>query len=92
MHYYLENRKVTKTIKNQFGDIVVLCNDSELWSPKLKSIAIPEIELKVNRYYVIYKNKEIDIDVFKDSSGDKILFANPPDSNENILFSMPDCC
>ena len=90
MQHFIENRKVTKTIKNQNGDIVALCNDSELWSPKLKSIAIPEIELNINRYYIVYNNKEIDIQVVKDYSGEKILVSNSSDCESNILFSLPD--
>ena len=86
----MENRKVTKTIKNQYGDIVALCNDSEIWSPKLKSIAIPEIELKINRYFVTIDNKEIDIQVVQNSSGGKMLITNPYESNDNFLFSLPD--
>lgn len=92
MQHFIENRKVTKTIKNQNGDIVALCNESELWSPKLKSVVIPEIELNINRYYIIIDHKEIDIHIFKNSSENKMLLATIPDSNENILFSLPDCC
>ena len=90
MQHFIENRKVTKTIKNQNSDIVALCNDSELWSPKLKSIAIPEIELNINRYYVVYNKNDIDIQVVKDNSGEKTLVSNPSDCESNLLFSLPD--
>jgi len=88
---FIENRKVTKTIRNQHGEVVALCNESELWSPKLKSIAIPEIELKVHRYYIVRNNREFDVQVIKDSTGKKILVTNPHKLSNNLLFHLPDC-
>lgn len=86
----MESREVTKTIKNQHGEVVALCNDAELWSPKLRSIAIPEIELKINRYYVKQNDEEIDIQILNGSGKKKILIANPEKANLNLLMELPD--
>lgn len=87
---YMENREVTKTIKNQQGEIVALCNDGELWSPKLRSIVVPEIELKINRYYVKQENEEIEVQVANGSESKKLLIANPKRDNINLLMELPD--
>jgi len=87
---FVENREVTKTIKNQYGDVVALCNDAELWSPKLKSIAVPEIELKVHRYFVKYKNLEVDIVVLIDGNHGKYISTKPSVINKNLLLELPD--
>lgn len=90
-NYLMENREVTKTIKNQHGEVVALCNDAELWSPKLKSIAIPEIELNINRYYVKNDGKEIEVQVKNGEGIKKILITDPSSSETDLLQILPDC-
>jgi hypothetical protein len=87
---FMESREVTKTIKNQFGEVVALCNDAELWSPKLRSIAIPEIELKINRYYVKQDENEVEIQIINGSGNKKVLIANADQENKNLLMELPD--
>ena len=86
----MENREVTKTIKNQHGEVVALCNDAELWSPKLRSSAIPEIELQINRYYVKKGDEEVEIQVLNGTGTKKILIVNPDQEDINLLLSLPD--
>ena len=88
---FMESREVTKVIINQYGEVVALCNDAELWSPKLKSIAIPEIELKINRYYITQNGEKVDIQVVMNSDKKKVLICNPEQTADNILFNLPDC-
>lgn len=87
----MENREVTKVIINQHGDVVALCNDAELWSPKLRSIAIPEIELSINQYYVMHNGEKVDIQVTVNSDNKKMLITNPDMTSKNILLDLPDC-
>lgn len=89
--YFMENREVTKTIKNQFGEVVALCNDAELWSPKLRSIAIPEIELSINRYFVKMDDEEIEIKVSNGNDSKKVLIVDPQKSKTDLLLLLPDC-
>ena len=87
----MENREVTKTIKNQYGEVVALCNDAELWSPKLRSIAIPEIELNINRYFVKSDGEEIEVQVKNGEEIKKTLITDPVRSENNLLEYLPDC-
>ena len=86
----MENREVTKIIKNQNGEVVALCNDAELWSPKLRSIAIPEIELSINRYFVKSEGEEIEVQV-RNGDGKKILITDTALSDTDLLQNLPDC-
>jgi len=87
----MENREVTKTIKNQYGEVVALCNDAELWSPKLRSIAIPEIELNINRYYVKSGNNEVEVQVKNGDGIKKVLITDPSIIDSDLLQNLPDC-
>ena len=87
----MENREVTKTIKNQYGEVVALCNDAELRSPKLRSIAIPEIELNINRYYVKSEDDEVEVQVKNGEGIKKVLITDPSLSNSDLLQNLPDC-
>lgn len=90
-NYLMENREVTKTIKNQYGEVVALCNDAELWSPKLRSIAIPEIELNINRYYVKNGDGEVEVQVKNGDGIKKVLITDPSNSDFDLLQNLPDC-
>ena len=87
----MENREVTKTIKNQHGEVVALCNDAELWSPKLRSIAIPEIELNINRYFIKSNNSEIEVKVKNGKGLKKVLITEPSSNESDLLQELPDC-
>ena len=90
-NYLMENREVTKTIKNQYGEVVALCNDAELWSPKLRSIAIPEIELSINRYFVRSDGEEIEVQVKNGEGLKKTLATDSAGSDRDLLKNLPDC-
>ena len=90
-NYLMENREVTKTIKNQYGEVVALCNDAELWSPKLRSIAIPEIELSINRYFVKSDGEEIEVQVKNGEGIKKTLVTDSTGSDTDLLQNLPDC-
>ena len=87
----MEEREVTKVIINRYGYVVALCNDTELWSPKLRSIAIPEIELKINQYYILHNSEKVDIQVSINSEDKKVLITNPDLTTKNLLLELPDC-
>ncbi len=79
------NREVTQIKKDKNGNITALCNPIALWSPKLKSMAILEIEYKTHSYYVNINDKEIDIRVVNDPVKGKYLRTDP----DNTLNKLP---
>ena len=83
------DREVTQTRKDENGNITALCNPSALWSPKLKSMAILEIEYKTHRYYVRIGNKEVDIRVINDPLKGKYLRTDPDITINNNLNDLP---
>ncbi len=87
----MANREVKRTRKNKDGDIVALCNSSELWSTKFKSMAILEIEEKIHRYFVKVDNEEVDIHVVNDRLKGKYLRTDPNQTTNNNLYDLPDC-
>ena len=87
----MANRKVTKTGKNEDGDIIILYNASTIWSPKYKNLAMLEIEAGVHRYYVKIGDDEVDIRVANDLFTGKYLSTDPDKTTRNILKDLPDC-
>lgn len=87
----MADREITSTIKNKNGDIAGLCNSSELWSPKLKSMAIYEIEDHIHRYYIIIGNEIVYIHVVNDPFKGKYLRTDPDKTTKNNLLELPDC-
>jgi len=84
------SRQVTKTKKDEDGDILALCNPFSTWSPRWKSDAIADIEKKIYRYYLEIDNKEVNIHVVKGSRG-KYLRTDPDKTVNNNLDYLPDC-
>ena len=87
----MADREVTRTRKDKDGDIVALCNSKEVWSPKLKSMAILEIEEKIHRYFVKVDREEVDIHVVNDRLKGKYLRTDPDKTTINNLDDLPDC-
>ena len=87
----MADREVKKTSKSKNRDIVVLCNSTALWSPKLKSMAILEIEENIHRYFVKVDNKEVDIQVVNDPLKGKYLRTDPVKTTSNNLNDLPEC-
>lgn len=89
----MADRPVTKTRKDEQGDILALCNDGSRWSPREKWDAIGDIEDEVHTYYVPWKSGRTEIRVVKDSSvsGGKYLRTDRDDTERNNLDDLPDC-
>ncbi len=84
------SRQVTKTKKDNDGDILALCKDGEAWSPKTKVNAISDIENGDYNYYVIVDGEKVDIHVVNDPDG-KYLRTDPDETKRNNLDELPDC-
>ena len=87
----MADREVNRTSKDNDGDIAALCNSSTLWSPKLKSMAILEIEENIHRYFVKVGDNEVDIHVVNDPLKGKYLRTDPDKTTSNNLDDLPDC-
>lgn len=85
------DRRVTKTRKDDDGDITALCNTGEWWSPRSKEDAISDIDSKNYRYYVKSGNDEVDIHVVKHPKYGRYLRTNPDRTTGNNLDDLPDC-
>ena len=83
------DREVTHISKDKDGDLTALCNPNELWSPKLKSMAILEIEYNTHRYFITVGDKEVDIHVVNDRLNGKFLKMNSNASTGNNLDDLP---
>lgn len=86
----MEDRRVTRTEKDEDGDITALCNPSADWKRCSKSLAISDIENETYRYYVEVGDKEVDVLVVKGQSG-KHLRTSPDPTVHNNLDDLPDC-
>lgn len=85
------DRQVTRSKKDNDGDITALCNPTEWWSPRQKVDAINDIENKTHRYFVKDGLKEVDIHVVNDSIKGKYLRTDPDKTTRNNLDDLPDC-
>lgn len=86
----MADRRVTKSKKDEDGDITVLCNDAASWSPRHKRDAIADIDSRVHRYFVDLGRNEVDVIVVDDPGG-KYLRTDPDKSTKNNLDDLPDC-
>lgn len=84
------SRRVTKTKKDSDGDILALCKDYEDWSPRKKADAISDINSGNYNYYVIIKDKKVDIYVVNGSNGE-YLRTDRDKTTINNLDYLPDC-
>lgn len=81
-------RRVTKTGKDQDGDITALCGG---WGRTRKALAIIEIESGLNRYYVQDRyGRQADVRVVNGPTG-KYLRTDPNSSCSDNLDNLPDC-
>jgi len=86
----MADRAVTKTGKNNEGDITALCLDNAAWSPRTKADAISDIESSSHTYYVPWTTGRTEITVVNSSSG-KYLKTVRDGSTGNNLDELPDC-
>lgn len=85
----MPDRRVTRTGKDEDGDIISLCSDA-WWSPVSTSQAIKEIESGVYRYYVKAGIEEADIHVVQGPTR-KYLRTDPDKKTVDNLDELPDC-
>lgn len=88
----MADRRVTRSRKDDDGDITALCNSGD-WSPRLKSDAISDIDSGNHTYYVQDDAGRSDIEVIEDASvaGGKYLRTDPNGSCSDNLDDLPDC-
>ncbi|MCK5779217.1 MAG: DUF3892 domain-containing protein [Rhodospirillales bacterium] len=88
----MADRKVTKSRKDNDGDITALCNDGQWWSPRTKADAINDIESNTHSYYVQQPaTSRSDIQVVNDRVKGKYLRTGPDGEPDNNLDNLPDC-
>lgn len=87
----MAERAVTRTRKDQDGDILALCNPGDFWSPGLKGDAILDIENGVHRYFVPWSDgRRTEIRVINGPKG-KYLRTDRDNTSRNNLDDLADC-
>lgn len=87
----MAKRKVTKSRKDQSGDITALCASGEPWSPRIKADAIRDIESGLHNYYVEWPTgTKTEVKVVNGSSG-KYLRTDKDTTTRNNLDDLPNC-
>jgi|WetSurMetagenome_2_1015567.scaffolds.fasta_scaffold04925_4 hypothetical protein len=84
-------RQIKATRKNSDGDITMVCNAGELWSPKLVADVINDIENNYQSYYVMVQGKYVDVHVVNDAIKGKYLRTDPDKTKVNNLDYLPEC-
>jgi len=85
----MADREVTATRKDCEGNITALCNPSEMWSPRLRSDAILDIEYDLNHYFVVDKDERIRI-IVENGIIAKYIRSDPGKTKSNLLIELPD--
>lgn len=89
--FSMARRAVTRTRKDDDGDITALCNPGEWWSPRAKRDAIHDIESGNHSYHVPWSDgKDTPIRVVNGTTG-KYLRTDRDDTPRNNLDDLPDC-
>ncbi|MEW8051108.1 MAG: DUF3892 domain-containing protein [Candidatus Thiodiazotropha sp.] len=87
----MAERAVTRTKKDQDGDILALCKPGEYWSPRPKANAIQDIESGAHSYYVPWSDgTKTPIHVVNGPTG-KYLRTDKDNTTRNNLDDLPDC-
>jgi hypothetical protein len=87
----MATRIVTRSRKDEDGDITALCNPGEYWSPRLKNDVISDIESELYEYYTQAPGTDpAKVHVVEDG-GRKYLRTSPDLSKHNNLDDLPDC-
>jgi len=84
------DREVTRTRKDDSGEITFLCNPESWWSPRSKEDAIRDIDSEAYAYYVKWLGKRTEIEVVQGKTG-KYLRTNWDGTTRNNLFDLQDC-
>jgi len=83
-------RRVTRSRKDNDGDIIAICNPGESWAPRLKADAIKDIENHSHRYFVLVGFHKVSIHVVSDPVNGKYLRTDPDSTDSNNLDDLPD--
>ena len=65
----MADRRVTHSRKNRDGDITAIGTPGQYWSPRAKTDAISDIELRVHTYYVQWPEKRTEVRVVDGATG-----------------------
>lgn len=83
------HRRVTRTRKDEHGDITALCGGSP-WFKVPKRQAIQEIKARTHAYYVGEHPHRVYVEVVPGENGEH-LRTEPDRRLENNLDNLPDC-
>lgn len=87
----MADRAVTRSGKNDEGDITALCNPGASWSPRRKWDAISDIETGAHTYYVPWSDgRRTEIRVVNGSTG-KYLRTDRDNTTRNNLDDLANC-
>jgi len=87
----MAHREVTRSRKDQDGDILALCTPGQPWSPRQKRDAISDIESRTHSYFVdVTGIGRVDIHVVEGRTG-KYLRTDPDKTSRNNLDDLPGC-
>ena len=87
----MASREVLQTRKNSQGDILALCNPSQIWSPRAKSDAIRDIEIGLSTYFFPwFDGTTTQVHVVNGPTG-KYLRTDKDQTTRNNLDDLPDC-
>jgi hypothetical protein len=82
---------VSRTRKDEDGDILALCYPGASWSPRSKRDAIYDIEHGVHRYYVPWSDGVSTWIHVVDGPTGKYLRTDKDNTSRNNLDDLPDC-
>lgn len=82
-------RQITNTKKDSSGNIVLLCNQSEWWSPRLANEILWDIEEAMYLYFVIVDGQKVEIKVITELTR-KYLRTDPDKTTKNNLDDLPE--
>ncbi len=86
----MSDRAVYKTNKDSDGDILALCRDGALWSPRRKADVIRDIKSGAHTYYVPWPEGRTEIRVVNGPNGE-YLRTDRDRTSKNNLDDLPDC-
>ncbi len=87
----ITQRRVTRTQKDNDGDILALCDPRQYWSPVEKNDAIRQIESGLYGYYVDWPDGiRTEIRVVQGQKG-KYLRTDKDGTTRNNLDDLPNC-
>ena len=87
----MADRAVRQTRKGADGDVLALCDQSAVWSPRSKRDAITDIESGLHTYHVPWQDKRTEIGVVNDAIRGKYLRTDWDSTQRNNLLDLPDC-